>query len=50
MKAVLWTDTLQICFMFIGLIAVLIRGSIDFNGFGNIWRIMDEGERLEWAK
>ena len=50
MKAVLWTDVFQICMMFAGLIAVLIRGSMDFDGFSNIWKIVDEGERIEFFK
>ena len=50
MKAVMWTDTFQIVLMFAGLIAVLVQGSIDKKGFANIWRIMEEGDRIEWAK
>jgi len=34
--------------MFAGLIAVLVKGSIDEGGFGNIWRYMEEGERIEF--
>ncbi|KAJ8318085.1 hypothetical protein KUTeg_003176 [Tegillarca granosa] len=37
MKAVLWTDTFQVGMMFAGLLAVLIRGSIEIGGFGNAW-------------
>ena len=36
--------------MFAGLIAVLIRGSMDQGGFGNIWRLMEEGQRIEFFK
>ena len=50
MKAVLWTDVFQICMMFAGLIAILVRGSMDFDGFSNIWKIVDEGERIEFFK
>ena len=46
----LWTDVFQICMMFAGLIAALIRGSMDFDGFSNIWKIVDEGERIEFFK
>ena len=48
MKAVMWTDVFQIGMMFAGLIAVLIRGSMDQGGFGNIWRLMEEGQRIEF--
>ena len=50
MKAVLWTDVFQIGMMFAGLIAVLIRGSMDFGGFSNIWDIVDKGQRIEFFK
>ena len=50
MKAVLWTDVFQICMMFAGLIAVLIRGSMDFDGFSNIWKMLDEGQLIEFFK
>lgn len=48
MKAVMWTDTFQVCMMFAGLFAVLIQGSIDFDGFSNIWEINKRGERVEF--
>ncbi len=50
MKAVMWTDVFQICMMFAGLIAVLIRGSQDQGGFSKIVDIMEEGERIEFFK
>ena len=50
MKAVMWTDVFQICMMFAGLLAVLIKGSMDFNGFANIWKFAEEGERIEFIK
>ena len=50
MKAVMWTDVFQIGMMFAGLIAVLIRGSMDFGGFRKIWNIVDEGQRIEFLK
>lgn len=48
MKAVMWTDSFQICMMFAGLIAVLVKGSIDEGGFGNIWKYLEEGDRVEF--
>ncbi len=50
MKAVMWTDVFQICMMFAGLIAVLIRGSQDQGGFDKIWKLMEDGERIEFFK
>lgn len=49
MKAVLWTDVFQVCIMFIGLFAVVIRGLTD-HGFGQIWKYLGDGERIEFAK
>ena len=46
----MWTDVFQIVMMFAGLIAVLVRGSIDQGGFHNIWKMMEDGERLEFFK
>ena len=52
MKAVMWTDVFQIIIMFGGMSAVIIQGSIDHGGFGNIWKMMEEGDRIhfwEWV-
>ena len=48
MKAVIWTDTFQIVIMFLGLFAIIIKGSYDHGGFGNIWDMMEEGERINF--
>ncbi|XP_064647860.1 sodium-coupled monocarboxylate transporter 1-like [Lineus longissimus] len=48
MKAVMWTDVFQIGMMFAGLLTVLIQGSIMLGGFGEIWRINQEGQRIEF--
>ena len=48
MKAVMWTDVVQICFMFAGIVAVIIKGSIDHGGFSNIWSIMYDGDRIQF--
>ena len=48
MKAVMWTDVVQICFMFTGIIAVIIKGSVDHGGFNNIWSIMYDDERIQF--
>jgi len=50
MKAVMWTDVVQIFLMFAGLIGVIIKGSIDHGGFYEIWNMMHEGDRIEFFK
>jgi sodium-coupled monocarboxylate transporter 8/12 len=49
-KAVMWTDAFQIIMMFAGLIAVLIQGSVDMGGFGNIWQVMVDRNRTDFWK
>ncbi|XP_072339870.1 sodium/iodide cotransporter-like [Scyliorhinus torazame] len=46
-KAVVWTDVFQLCIMVIGLVAVLIQGSIHVGGFGKIWNIARNGSRTD---
>lgn len=48
MKAVMWTDAFQILMMFIGLVAIMVRGSVDHGGFGNILKYLYEGQRVEF--
>jgi len=48
MKAVLWTDTVQVIIMFCAMLAVIIKGSLDVGGFAEVWRISDEGGRIEF--
>ncbi len=48
MKAVIWTDVFQTVVMFAGILAVIIHGSIEFKGFSNIWKINEQGGRIEF--
>ncbi|KAL5018319.1 hypothetical protein ScPMuIL_004041 [Solemya velum] len=47
MKAVLWTDTLQMCIMFIGMISLLLKTSMELGGFEKAWAIADERKRIK---
>ncbi|XP_078385205.1 sodium-coupled monocarboxylate transporter 1-like [Cetorhinus maximus] len=47
-KAVVWTDVLQICVMLAGLLALLIQGLIQVGGFEKVWRIAKHGGRLNF--
>jgi sodium-coupled monocarboxylate transporter 8/12 len=47
MKAVMWTDVVQIFMMFAGMIAVIIKGAVD-EGFGHIWETMYNDSRVEF--
>ena len=42
----MWTDVVQIILMFLGMVGIIIQGAVDFGGFGNIWRINAEHQRV----
>ncbi|XP_052830653.1 sodium-dependent multivitamin transporter isoform X2 [Octopus bimaculoides] len=46
MKAVVWTDVFQSAIMYSGMVAVFIQGCIVLGGFGRIWNIAKEHDRL----
>ena len=46
LKAVVWTDTLQIICMIAGFLSVIIEGSINFGGFGPIREAYETGGRV----
>ena len=48
MKAVVWTDTFQAIIIVVGLLAVLIRGSIVTGGFAQAWKLADERGRIKF--
>lgn len=48
MRAVMWTDVVQVFLMFAGMIGIIVKGSIDHGGFGNIWNIMADGKRIDF--
>ncbi|KAL5018322.1 hypothetical protein ScPMuIL_004044, partial [Solemya velum] len=48
MKAVLWTDTLQVCVMLAGIIALLVRTSAKVGGFLAAWDIAEQNHRIEF--
>ncbi|XP_033644852.1 sodium-coupled monocarboxylate transporter 1-like [Asterias rubens] len=48
MKAVLWTDVFQTCVMMAGFLAIIIEGSSRLGGLGNVWKIAESGERIDF--
>jgi len=48
MKAVIWTDAVQTCFMFVGIVAVVVKGSVDHGGFSSIWSVMYDDDRIQF--
>ena len=49
-KAVMWTDTFQSMMMFIALLAVLIKGTIDAGGIQEVMVANNNQSRLEFFK
>uniref|UniRef100_A0A023GNF3 Putative sodium/solute symporter ixodes scapularis sodium/solute symporter n=1 Tax=Amblyomma triste TaxID=251400 RepID=A0A023GNF3_AMBTT len=45
-KAVVWTDVVQMFLIYVGYIMVIVSGLYHLGGFGNMWRIAGEGGRL----
>lgn len=48
MKAVVWTDSLQLIIMFAGMFTLLITGSNKVGGLGEVWRIANENGRIRF--
>ncbi|XP_056130091.1 sodium-coupled monocarboxylate transporter 1 [Lampris incognitus] len=47
LKAVIWTDVLQMVIMLAGFVAVIVRGAVIAGGLGKIWEDSREGGRLD---
>ncbi|XP_043064899.1 sodium-coupled monocarboxylate transporter 2 isoform X5 [Drosophila ficusphila] len=52
LKGVVYTDVVQSVIMYGSLIVIMIKGTLDLGGLTEVWRINDEGGRLnapEWS-
>ncbi|KAK3926783.1 Sodium-coupled monocarboxylate transporter 2 [Frankliniella fusca] len=52
MKAVVWTDTFQVVVLYVAMLAVLIKGTIDIGGFGVVWETNAQngrGDLFKWT-
>lgn len=47
LKAVIWTDVLQMLIMLSGFVAVIARGAVVQGGLTRIWQDAKDGGRLE---
>lgn len=47
LKAVIWTDVMQMVIMLAGFVAVIARGAVIQGGLTNIWEDARKGGRLE---
>ena len=45
-----WTDTFQTFVVMAGLIAIIVEGSKELGGFGEVWNIANEGGRIKFIE
>ncbi|CAG0923888.1 unnamed protein product [Notodromas monacha] len=45
LRAVVWTDAFQVVVMFLGLLVIIVYGTIQVGGAGEVWRIASENDR-----
>ncbi|XP_076435873.1 sodium-dependent multivitamin transporter-like [Babylonia areolata] len=48
LKAVIWTDVFQATIMYSGMLAILIKGTIDVGGPAKVWEVARKGGRLDF--
>ncbi|CAL4140451.1 unnamed protein product, partial [Meganyctiphanes norvegica] len=49
MKAVLWTDALQVVVMYVAMVFVIIKGAADVGGWDYVWKKNMESGRIQWT-
>ena len=50
LKAVIWIDNIQVLIMAIGLVTLVIKGTIDAGGMDHVWQKYKEGHRTNIAE
>lgn len=50
LKGVIWTDVFQGVIMITGMLAFLIKGSLELGGFANVWRVAERGGRIDFVQ
>lgn len=50
MKAVVWTDTFQVVVLYVAMLAVLIKGTIEIGGLDTVWRRNADNGRADLFK
>lgn len=50
MKAVVWTDVVQLTMMLGTIILVILKGTFDVGGFGFVWSKAIESGRIEFPE
>ena len=47
-KAVIWTDVFQAVVMIGGMLAILVKGTVDVGGPGSVWNVAEQGGRINF--
>ena len=50
MKAVMWTDTVQVLTMIVAMLTIVVKGVMDAGGPRPVWSAAIEGSRIEFLK
>ncbi len=45
-----YTNTIQMLLILVGLFAVVVGGSIFLGGLENVWKISEEGDRIHFTE
>ena len=46
-KAVVWTDAIQMITIYGGIIALLVFGTLEVGGLNEVYRLSDEADRIQ---
>ncbi|GFN79641.1 sodium-coupled monocarboxylate transporter 1 [Plakobranchus ocellatus] len=49
-KSVVWTDVIQTVVVYVGIFAIIAKASIDVGGVAEVWRIAEEGGRINFNR
>lgn len=50
LKAVMWTDAFQMIIVFIGLLALVIKATVEVGGFNYVWETAKQAGKLQADK
>ncbi|XP_041466145.1 sodium-coupled monocarboxylate transporter 1-like [Lytechinus variegatus] len=50
LKAVVWTDTVQGIIMIVGVVALIIKGTMVVGGLDKVWQIAEQGDRIQFLE
>ena len=48
LKGVLWVDAIQMLIILAGVLAIVIKGTMDAGGVAKVWEIAENGSRIQF--